>query len=317
VFQTIVGPALSPPNFPVMQWIRSHAVLTGIVAFAVLLIAITSNTSPTNDLLGNPERAVQQGRLYASLLVTGNIEDLMYRAHQAALEKLRNSPPPSFGDLTQAEIYETKGLPLGHSVRAPITAEFSPPESRMQIVKLERRNTYFVMTFAALAESYLSAYIEADGRPLVVSVAVRYLEERPETAFSRWLAQLRNIKLLPSFIREGSSGDWYLIDYRYSFTLREHYDWIRKNEQRLYAEAEQENEKWRLWMESPRWQEEMDKQIDQRVSKETEALNVWGYSACEVQLNDVMHQLSQRTEPFRIPNAQSSTTGGTLQVPRP
>lgn len=287
----MLGITMTRPQILVLHWVRSHILLVALIVCGLVIVAKTFNTPSTNQILKTPDRAVQQARLFASQLVIGDVEWLIHRADQAAIEKLRNFPPPSFRDISQTQVYETRFLPFGHWLLAPVTAEFSPPESRMQLVKLERRESFFVMTFAALSESYLASYIEAEGRPLVVAVAVRYIEEPRENPFARWLTRLANVDLFPEFIREAASGDWYLIDYRYSFNLREYYEWVRTNEQRLYAQAEQEEQEALSKQKSSGWLSD----LKNRAYEESGALHLWSYSECERQLEQVMQQLSQET----------------------
>lgn len=243
-----------------MYWIHPRTVLYGLIAFMIVILAKAIYTPLTNDLLETQERAIQQSRLYASQIVDGEVGKLIYRSDQTVIKKLRNTPPPSFRNIPTSQVHETRLLPSNHWLRAPVSAEFNPPESRMQIIKLERHESYFVITFAALKEPYYSDYIESDGRPLLVTVAVRYIEEPRENLFVQWLARFANINWFPRFIREAASGDWYLIDYRYSFNLREYYDWIRANESRLYAESEQKNKESFSKLLSPTWREEINKQ---------------------------------------------------------
>lgn len=281
-------------QFSIFRWFRTHLFLSGVIGLATVLIVGTIDTPESNNLRETPERAIQMARIFSSYIVDGDVESLIHFTDQEeTAERLRRSPPPSFRNILWSEVEETKLLPRSHSLLAPIDATFSPPESRMQIIRLERRESFFVMTFVALSEPYhMGEYIEADGHPLVVTVAVRYIVKPPKTPVVRWRNRLANIDWLPDTIHEMASGDWYLIDYRYSYNLREYYEWVRKNEQRLYNQWEQDMKNAPSEIGSKNWLNG----LENRVSEELKGSYLWSYSTSERQLTEVLDQLSQQSK---------------------
>lgn len=278
----------------VFRWLRAHPFLSGAIALAIFLTVAAIDTPEHNHLRETPERAIQQARMFASHIVNGDIESLIQFTDPETAKALRRTPPPSFRNIPQSELYETKLLPLSHSSLVPIYATFSPPESRMQIIRLERLESFFVMTFAALSEPYSYSYLDLDGRPLVVTVAIRYIEKPPKNLLVSWRNRIANIYWLPSTIRETASGDWYVIDYGYSFNLREYYEWVRKNEQRLH-------DKWKKDKSAIGFDRWLDG-LEDRVSEEVDAAYLWSHSTSERQLSEVVDQLSQEQNTISEPN---------------
>lgn len=272
----------------IIAWARSHMLLSAMIGLSMLVVVKMIYTHPTNSLRKTQEHAIQRAKLLSHYIVNGDIEQLVQRADEAMIDRLQKFPITSFRDILQSELYETKRIPPWHWLLSPVHATFSPPESRMQLIKLERKGSFFVMTFAALKESYLTDYIDADGRPLLVSVAIRYVEPQLTSLASEWIHRLINVDWLPDFVRESVSGNWYLIDYRYSFSLRDYYNWVRTNEERLFEEAEKSKHQQLSEIEGDNWYSN----LMNRASDEVVSLHEWSFSACEAQFTDAMHQLS-------------------------
>lgn len=288
-----------PQQFSIFRWFRTHLFLSGVIGLATVLVVEAIDTPESNNLRETPERAIQMARIFSSYIVDGDVESLIHFTDQEeTAERLRRSPPPSFRNILWSEVEATKLLPRSHSSLAPIDATFSPPESRMQIIRLERRDSFFVMSFVALSgPQFTNEYIEADGHPLVVTVAVRYIVKPPKTPFGRWRNRLANIDWLPDTIHEMVSGDWYLIDYRYSFNLREYYEWVRKNERRLYNQWEQDMKNTPAVIGSKDWLNG----LGNRASEEVKSSYLWSYSTSERQLAEALDQLSQQSKSNTIP----------------
>ena len=142
----------------IVRWVRAHVLLTVVIVLTTAIVIKAIYTRPTNSLRHTQEYAIQQAQVYFSHIVDGETEQLTKFADQATKSKLHSFPLPSFRTNMESGVYETKLLPLRHWLFAPVHASFSPSESRMQLIRLERRESVFVMTFAALKESYLSGY---------------------------------------------------------------------------------------------------------------------------------------------------------------
>lgn len=259
----------------VPHWIRSHYLLSGGIALMAALAWTATHTRPTNSLLYTQDRAIERARSFSLFILNGEVERLLPSAYAVAAKKLRDSPPAPFQDVTLESF-----LSLPRSVLSPLFAVFTPADSRMQLYQLQRRGIGFVMTFAALREGYESGYIEADGHPSIISVAVRYVEEQPEGLFAKWQSRLTNVHWLPNSVRASASGDWYLIDYEYSYNLRDYYRWVRRNEERLLVQARKEP------LVLPTFAE-----LDERVSEMNASQQLWSASTCTKQLADAMAQL--------------------------
>lgn len=94
------------------RWLRAHPFLSGAIAFAIFLAVAAIDTPEHNHLRETPERAIQQARMFASHIVNGDIERLIQFADPETAKALRRTPPPSFRNIPQSELYETKLLPL-------------------------------------------------------------------------------------------------------------------------------------------------------------------------------------------------------------
>lgn len=268
---------MNDANISLGRWIQSHYLISFAIVLMAALAWAASDTHPTNSILYTQDRAIERGRTFSLYILNGEVAQLVPAAYSTAARKLKDSPPASFHDVTREQF-----LSLPSSAISPLFAVFTPPDARMQLYKLNRREDDFVMTFAAL-RGYKDGYIGADGHPLVVSVAVRYVEAQPKGLLAEWRNRLTNFSWLPNSVRTSVSGDWYLIDYEYSYNLRDYYGWVRRNEQRLHEKLIQEQKEPLVL---PNLAE-----LNERVSKMDASQQRWSALTCATQLSEVMAQL--------------------------
>lgn len=278
--------------------VRTFFVVCVIGALGALLVIKSVDTPTSNDLLKDQDRAQWLARTYANQIADSDIEALRDKAliGSGAAEELISSPPPDWRGISRSLDVETKYGPFGLRLMSPFWSRFSPPDSRMQLLRLRRQGDFLVLTFAALDGNASSQFVRIDGRPLLVSVAIRYFVPIPTDRFGQWLRRLVNVSFLPDFIRRRASGDWYLIDYRYSFNLREYYDWVQQNAQRLYAENEnvlQEEASRRSKLtgkEREEWFREWANRIKNDAQRRLDASYQWASDECEAQWNELMRE---------------------------
>jgi hypothetical protein len=276
--------------------VRTLLVVSVIGALGALLIIKSFDTPRSNDLLKDQDRALRLARIYASQIVVSDIEALRDKAliGSVAAEVLVSTPPPDWRGISNSLDVETKYGPFGRRLMHPVRADFSPPDSRMQLLRLRRHGDFLVLTFAALDDTASSQFVRIDGRPLIVSVAIRYFVSVPTDQLGQWLRKLANVNFLPDFVRRRASGDWYLIDYQYSFNLREYYDWVQQNAQRLYAKnenilhQEEVTRSNRTEKEREEWFREWANGIEKNVQRDLDASYQWASDECETQLHELM-----------------------------
>lgn len=131
---------------------------------------------------------------------------------------------------------------MGHSLWHPLVHSFEPEQSRLQLRKLDSRDNSYVLTFAALGATFGREVIYLEGAPMIVSVGVRYLDNRDERTIAKLARKIANLEFLPATVRKlGAGGQWYLIDFRASYNLRNYYDWLLKNGKRIYADEQEKD----------------------------------------------------------------------------
>ena len=124
--------------------VRTFLVVCVIGAIGALLVIESLDTPTYNDLLKDQDRALWIARTFANQIVVSDIEALREKAlsRSEAAAKLASSPPPDWRGVS-ANLYETKYGPFGHPLMEPVRATFSPPDSRMQLLRLRRQDDIF------------------------------------------------------------------------------------------------------------------------------------------------------------------------------
>jgi type II secretory pathway pseudopilin PulG len=274
--------------------VRTLLVVSVIGALGAILVIRSFDTPTSNNLLKDQDRAIWLARTYANQIVDSDIEELRDKAliGSVAAQELVSSPPPDWRGISRNLDVETKYGPFGRRLMYPVRARFSPPDSRMQLLRLRRQGDFLVLTFAAVEGFAPGQFVRIDGRPLIVSVAIRYFVPVPNDRLGQWLRQLVNVSFLPDFIRKRASGDWYLIGYRYSFNLREYYDWVQQNAQRLYAENAnllQQEESRRSNREKERDDFSLEwANLKKDVQRKLDASYQWAEDECKAQWHELM-----------------------------
>ncbi len=259
---------------------------------AIVIIGITAhNSSPRNDLRKTDEEAILQGKKFASHIWRGETSELVWHSDADIIAGLKESPLPSMLDRSNSEVVEFEALPRQHHLLTPFHSNFVPPESEMRLTQFERSDGILVLTFLVWHDQSRVTFISQDKEPLVIAVAVRYVNPDPDSVFRDWMRRVVNISWMPDEIRTIASGYWMLIDYRYNFNLREHYDWIKTNEKRLNQESKNQESESLKWLESltfPAWNESIAADLDRDYQ--------WASDVLNTRKDHVMQQQKQLSE---------------------
>lgn len=123
---------------------------------------------------------------------------------------------------------------------------------------------------------------------MVVSIAIRYFSGGEDNSLRFLLRKFFNLDWMPDFLKKnGEKGDWVILDYGYSFTTREYYDWVKENGPRLYSEAEARKDEFMKTINDGSFM----KKIHENTEKSLGAADQWSDQKLKSQFENVGRQL--------------------------
>ena len=258
----------------------------GLFAVSIVLVYFSPDD---NDLLETTGDAIESAHRYVNDVVRGDNPRLDEVILTTGDGKHHFEPVPSLSVARDDVGYE-EILKLPYVIREPVDAHFAEPKDRLQLMTLESRSDYYVLTFGVRISPYDRGVIKRDGEPMVVAVAIRYFRMKSDSWFKTASRKIANLWFLPEILRRrGSRGSWYLIDFGYTYNLRQFFDWGRENASRLRAQTEKNSdqavEDWKSFLaREGHW-----KELTVAAKASVEKCNHWS----EVTVN---HQLRSATK---------------------
>lgn len=211
-----------------------------ICVFGYYVYEAPSNNNSSNNVIG----ALKAASRFSGDIREGRKKQLERFVTGAAEARLESDAMPSFRDVAVWSELSKQGVtpPISHYLWKPAVAVFERPSDSVELMVLEHRGSFYSMTFRGLVDDWSSMTVFRDGQPLLISVAVRYYSGGDDNYFLILLRKIFNLSWMPDFLKSyGEKGGWLLSDYRYTFTTREYFDWVKANGPRLYAQAKLKN----------------------------------------------------------------------------
>lgn len=260
-----------------------------LIAFAVLSFFVYESPSD-NNWTNNTEGAIKKASLFAGYIRSGRKDALAPFVTGLSKARLESDSMPSMMDIVVWSELQKKDIkpPMHHFLWAPAVADFRNPEKSVQLIILERKDSFFVLTFAGVKDDWSSNTLYKDGKPMVVSIAIRYFSGGEDNSLRFLLRKFFNLDWMPDFLKKnGEKGDWVILDYGYSFTTREYYDWVKENGPRLYSEAEARKDEFMKTINDGSFM----KKIHENTEKSLGAADQWSDQKLKSQFENVGRQL--------------------------
>jgi len=267
---------------------RLVAIIAAVCVIGYYFYQAPEQVEYSNNFIG----ALKAAEELSSAIRRGQKLTLIAAADGAAESRLEVDPLPSLKDIAiWSELRKPETVPpMHHYLWAPVTAKFARPSDSVELLRMERAGIFYTMTFRGLIDDWSSTTVYLDKQPMLISVAIRYYSGGNDSEFHRLLRKFANIEWMPLFINKlGEKGRWLLSDYRYTFTNREYYDWVKANGPRLHAQAQEDSN---VALERFKEKDYFDK-MKERVSKQLEIEEDWASQNLEQQILDVRQQLEK------------------------
>lgn len=219
-----------------------------VVAFCAYNIY---DSRDTNDLSNNALGAIDQAALYSYYIREGDKKQLDAKSIGFAKVKLQSDPLPSMANIALWSELLKDGVkpPVRHYLWSPVKAVFEDPKASVQLVLFEKFQNFYLATFSGNQDESSQQPVTRAGEPMLISVAVRYYSGTRDSIVAEYFRKICNLSFMPAFIKaKGDRGGWVLVDYNYSYTTRQYYDWVVQNGEALYAQAEKEKSEFKEGM---------------------------------------------------------------------
>jgi hypothetical protein len=237
-----------------------------LLAFAVLSFLIYESPSD-NEWTNNTEGAIKRASLFAGYIRNGQKNELAAFTTPFSNARLESDQMSSMREVpVWSELRNATKPPIHHNLWAPAVAEFKKPEESVQLMMLERKDNFFVLTFAGLTNDWSSSTVYKDGKPLVVSVALRYFSGGEDNLSRLLLRKFFNLSWMPDFLKQnGEKGDWVILNYSYSFTTRDYYNWVKENGSKLYDDSKIKDQEARKRILDAGFVKNLEKNVAKRI----------------------------------------------------
>lgn len=267
---------------------RLFAIISGVCVFGYYYYQAPAQNEYSKNFIG----ALKASKEFSSAIRRGQKAPLLAAAEGAAESQLEVDPLPSLNDVAVwSELRKPDTAPpMHHYLWTPVTAEFERPSDSVELMRMERNGIFYTMTFRGLVDNWSESTVYLNKQPMLISVAIRYYSGGKDNDFHRILRKFVNIEWMPQFMNIfGEKGRWILSDYKYTFTTREYYDWVKANGPKLYEQAQAESKAAFERFEAIDYIDNMKK----RAAKQFESEEDWASRNLDQQIWHVKQQLER------------------------
>ena len=270
---------------------RLVAILSAACVLGYYFYQAPAQMEYSNNFIG----ALKAAEELSSAIRRGQKSSLIAAADGAAESRLEVDPLPSLNDIAiWSELRKPETVPpMHHYLWAPVTAKFARPSDSVELLRMERTDIFYTMTFRGLIDDWSSTTVYLDKQPMLISVAIRYYSGGNDSEFHRILRKFANIEWMPQFVNKlGERGRWLLSDYRYTFTNREYYDWVKTNGPKLHAQAQANSSAALERLNAKDYFDNISKQVPKKLETEED----WASKNIEQQILDVRQLLERNAK---------------------